>query len=37
MKNDEIKKLAILLTQAESEEDVINILDKAGFWLNKKS
>ncbi|MEK7117022.1 MAG: hypothetical protein AAB837_02560 [Patescibacteria group bacterium] len=32
MKNDEIKKLALSLAQADTEKEVVNILKKSGFW-----
>jgi len=32
MKNDEIKKLALNLAEADSEKEVVSILKKAGFW-----
>ena len=37
MKNDEIKKLALLLAQAETEKEVVHILEKAGFWSDPTS
>jgi len=34
MKNEYIKKLALSLIHAETEEDVVQILDKSGFWFD---
>ena len=31
-KNDDIKKLALSLAEADTEKEVVNILKKAGFW-----
>lgn len=34
MKNDDIKKFALALAEADSEKEVVNILKKSGFWDN---
>lgn len=34
MKNDDIKKFALALAEADSEKEVIEILKKNGFWEN---
>ncbi|NOX51988.1 MAG: hypothetical protein GXP16_15840 [Gammaproteobacteria bacterium] len=36
MNNNQVKKLALDLMRADHEEDVIQILEKAGLWSNKK-
>ncbi|MBI2098523.1 MAG: hypothetical protein HYT49_02575 [Candidatus Wildermuthbacteria bacterium] len=36
MNNEEIKKLALALIQAETEKTVVEILSKSGLWSDKK-